>query len=162
MVDLPPPGRIGTLVKRFLSALHKSRIRPSLDLGHVCLMQAACMFEGRLTREQFVELVGAWWDQVTSVEGPAPEAERTPLPEHDEPLPLELLEAQARRIGELIASVMPRGAGFTLLLFDTNTTKGHVTYLSSAVREDMIEALRELLRRLDRHEDATKPATGAN
>jgi hypothetical protein len=146
MSTLPPAGRLLTLTKRLLTALDKAHIRPSLDLGHVELMQAACMFEGRLTREQFVELAGGWWDRAAAVESPVPKPLRTPVPDHA-PLPLELLEEKARDIGRLIGTGMPAGAGFLVVLFDY-APNGHMTYVTSAQRPGAVAMLKELLGKL--------------
>jgi hypothetical protein len=62
---------------------------------------------------------------------------------------LEELERQAREIGRVLKRVLDgtfgaRAVGFALLLFDYGEG-GHMTYVSSADRQDMIKALEEAL-----------------
>lgn len=60
------------------------------------------------------------------------------------------LEDQAREIGRVIASALPAGKGFTLLLFDFGEG-GEMTFISNGNRADVVEALRELIGKLDVH-----------
>jgi hypothetical protein len=80
---LPDPNRIAALARRVLRTFQKATIRPSVDLGHVCLMHAAVLLEGVVTREAFLVLAGEWWDDVVTVESPVPEQERKPLQQTD-------------------------------------------------------------------------------
>lgn len=47
--------------------------------------------------------------------------------------------------GKAFAMRMPKGWGFTLFMFDLNTSDGSMFYISSAQREDMIKALEEFI-----------------
>lgn len=70
------------------------------------------------------------------------------------------LEAKARDIGRLLKRTMPKGVGFTLLLFDFGHD-GWMTYLSSADRQDMIKAMREFIFKLESGaEDFPQQPTG--
>lgn len=60
-----------------------------------------------------------------------------------------LLEEQVESLGREMRSRMPRGAEFALLMFDLGAG-GHLAYCSSARREDMLRALRELVVELER------------
>lgn len=55
------------------------------------------------------------------------------------------IEEHIRKVGRLIKDSMPDGWGFTVLMFDLNTTKGSMFYLSSAERKSMIEAMEEFI-----------------
>jgi len=56
------------------------------------------------------------------------------------------LVATCNKIGKMMGEIMPEGIGFALLLFDLDLGEGGwMTYISSAVREDMIKAIKELL-----------------
>ena len=69
---------------------------------------------------------------------------------------LSKLEATCRAIGGLIASALPLGVGFALVLFDFGEgERNHLTYLSNAQRSDMIKTLREMVEKLEL-EDLTK------
>ena len=67
---------------------------------------------------------------------------------------LKELEKEAREIGKLIdrGLKVAKGEriGFVLLLFDFGGS-GNITYLSNGRREDMIEALKELIGKLETH-----------
>lgn len=57
---------------------------------------------------------------------------------------------EIKRILRSLASLinddyLPEGWGFTLFLFDFNTDKGSIFYMSSADRKDMIKALKEFI-----------------
>lgn len=60
------------------------------------------------------------------------------------PADLAELEALARSIGRTLKVAMPEGVGFALLVFDYGEG-GHLTYVSSARREDMVKAVKEWL-----------------
>lgn len=47
-------------------------------------------------------------------------------------------------IGQILNSALD-GAGFCLLVFDRNTDKGRMNYISNANREDMLTALKEFI-----------------
>jgi hypothetical protein len=58
----------------------------------------------------------------------------------------EQIETKLREIAKDIASKVPKGWGFTLLMFDFNKEKdGGMFYISTAQRETMILSLEELL-----------------
>lgn len=63
------------------------------------------------------------------------------------PVELKDLEERARHVGRLIGQHMPPGVGFALLVFDFGEG-GHMTWLSNAERESMIEAMQEMVARL--------------
>jgi hypothetical protein len=53
---------------------------------------------------------------------------------------------QMNAIGNVIADALPDGYGFTLLIFKTGDVKdGRMNYLSTANREDMLTAMKELI-----------------
>ena len=54
------------------------------------------------------------------------------------------IKAVLRDIGERIASALPDGWGFNLLIFSFGE-KGSMFYLSNAHRESMIEAMQEFI-----------------
>lgn len=60
------------------------------------------------------------------------------------------IEEVLRKVGEVIKEMTPPGWGFTVLLFDVNTTKGSMFYLSSARREDMVKAMKEFIEKNDK------------
>lgn len=67
------------------------------------------------------------------------------------PADLHSMEETCRRIGRVIgegitAEYGGNRVGFALLLFDFGG-KGHLTYISNAQRDDMVEALREFIRK---------------
>jgi hypothetical protein len=55
------------------------------------------------------------------------------------------IEELLRDLGRQIKQLMPEGFGFTLLIYTYD--KGALFYLSSAEREDMIESMKEFIRR---------------
>ncbi len=56
------------------------------------------------------------------------------------------LERQAKKIGHRIARALPKGVGFTLLVFDFGEAgTGNLAYLSNAQRSDMLKAMREFI-----------------
>lgn len=61
---------------------------------------------------------------------------------------LEEMEETCREIGTVIGSALPPETGFALMMFN-HGEKGHMTYVSNASREEMIEALKELIARLE-------------
>lgn len=52
---------------------------------------------------------------------------------------------QMNAIAEVLDDTMPKGWGFTLLMFEFGTNDGRMNYISNAPREDMISALKELV-----------------
>lgn len=54
------------------------------------------------------------------------------------------LERLSRTLGSIMADAMPPGVGFTLLVFDFGE-RGNLAYISNAVREDMLAAMREFI-----------------
>jgi len=62
--------------------------------------------------------------------------------------PLQSLEANARKLARLVGQDLPKGVGFTLLLFDFGHG-GHLTYVSNAERGDMLRALDEFRERMN-------------
>lgn len=54
------------------------------------------------------------------------------------------IEKHLKGIGATIAGVLPKGIGFTLLLFEFSE-EGGMYYMSNAQRKDMIKALEEFL-----------------
>lgn len=65
---------------------------------------------------------------------------------------LPLLERLARRLAERLQSSIPRGVGFTLLVFDAPSVEGWITYISNADRADMLKTMKELMGRWQRQE----------
>lgn len=61
---------------------------------------------------------------------------------------LEEAEQSARALGRVIYDVMPDGWGFTLMMFSYGEG-GNTTYISTARREDMLKALREMIEKLE-------------
>ncbi len=66
----------------------------------------------------------------------------------DREIMLEELEDLAKEVGRLIKDVMPKGVGFTLMIF-TMGEGGWMTYLSSAERTTMIKAMKEFIEKAD-------------
>jgi hypothetical protein len=52
---------------------------------------------------------------------------------------------QMEAIGSAIDDLLPEGWGFALLMFPLGDRAGRMNYMSSANREDMIAALKELI-----------------
>ena len=52
-------------------------------------------------------------------------------------------------VASLIGAALPEGYGFALLVFDSNTSKGFMNYISNAERADMKRALREFLEHME-------------
>lgn len=63
---------------------------------------------------------------------------------------LEELEEGARHLGETIAEACPPDTGFCLLLFDY-VPGGWMTFISNADRQDMVQALKKLITKLEAH-----------
>lgn len=61
-----------------------------------------------------------------------------------------------RTLAEMITSVLPKGIGFALVVFQYHKP-GIANYISSAERESMIAALRETLHRLESKQDFQTP-----
>jgi hypothetical protein len=59
------------------------------------------------------------------------------------------VEGIARDLGRTIASALPGGLGFAVLVFDFGDG-GTMAYMSNAKREQMIRALRELIDKLEK------------
>jgi hypothetical protein len=57
------------------------------------------------------------------------------------------LEESCSRLGRTIGAQLPKGIGFTLLMFDFGG-KGNFAYLSNAQRSDMIELLHEAIAKI--------------
>lgn len=66
----------------------------------------------------------------------------------DEEINLEVrneeIEKLLRVVGLTIKDIMPKGWGFTVLMFDYGD-HGNMFYMSSAEREDMIKAMKEFI-----------------
>jgi hypothetical protein len=60
----------------------------------------------------------------------------------------ERLEAECRELGTVMMPYMPRGTGFTLVLYDFGSG-GNMAYISNGNREDCLAMLRELLGKID-------------
>lgn len=56
------------------------------------------------------------------------------------------IEVKLKEIGKIIKSVLPKGWGFSLMIFNYGD-KGNMFYISSANRQDMIEAMKEFIER---------------
>lgn len=69
---------------------------------------------------------------------------------------LKIIEEKAKEVGRLIRKQLPEWAGFTLILF-TLGEKGWMTYLSTAVREDMIKGMKELIEKMEAEGDESQP-----
>lgn len=54
-------------------------------------------------------------------------------------------ESRLRAAIEAVEKMMPPGMGITILVFERNTDKGNIGYISNARREDMRRALTEFL-----------------
>jgi hypothetical protein len=57
-------------------------------------------------------------------------------------------EKALREVGGILKEQMPPGYGFMLMIFEYGE-KGAMFYLSSAVRADMIETLKEFIKKLE-------------
>lgn len=66
----------------------------------------------------------------------------------DLPKELEEREEILRQAMLLVVQMFPTGTGLLIMAFDFGDT-GHMSYISNAQREGMIEALREQLQRLE-------------
>lgn len=57
------------------------------------------------------------------------------------------IEKILQELAKLINSMMPKGWGFTLLIFDytDSVDKGSMFYISSARRKDMVKAMMEFI-----------------
>lgn len=53
-------------------------------------------------------------------------------------------EIALKKLGNLIKEKVPKGMGFTLLMFDYGPT-GNMFYISSAVRKDVIASMKEFI-----------------
>ncbi len=67
--------------------------------------------------------------------------------EKEEPIP-GVVRADMQAIASAIEKTLPKSHGFALLVFDYGEG-GRMSYISNARREDMHEALRELLGKWD-------------
>ncbi len=56
------------------------------------------------------------------------------------------LEADARKLADQLRAQLPANIGFTLFLFDYGDT-GNMTYISTAQRDDMVEVIRNWLKK---------------
>lgn len=59
----------------------------------------------------------------------------------------DVIEKALKALGDQIKGFLPKGWGFTLMLFDTDTTRGSMFYISSANRDDMIKAMKEFIKK---------------
>jgi hypothetical protein len=50
-----------------------------------------------------------------------------------------------KEVAAALAGVLPKGFGFSLLVFEMNVPTGFMNYISNANREDMLCALKELI-----------------
>jgi len=57
----------------------------------------------------------------------------------------EKIKAHLQLVARQLKSETPKGWGFTILMFDLDTTKGSMFYLSSAERASMIAAMEEFI-----------------
>lgn len=59
------------------------------------------------------------------------------------------IEHLLRRIANLIKKLLPKGWGFTLILFEygSEEDKGSTFYMSTATRDTMIEYMKEFIRK---------------
>lgn len=64
----------------------------------------------------------------------------------DLPAELHEREARLRNVIRHLEDVFP-GSGIMVMVFDTNTTEGHMSYISNCKRADMIKALEDQLAR---------------
>lgn len=55
------------------------------------------------------------------------------------------IEIRMKELGQLLGGSLPEGWGFTLLLFDFNTTEGSLFYTSNAAREDVITMMKKFI-----------------
>lgn len=65
-------------------------------------------------------------------------------PKHQDFIQPEVREAM-REVADALAGVLPKGFGFSLLVFEMNMDKGFMNYISNANREDMLCAFKELI-----------------
>ena len=56
----------------------------------------------------------------------------------------EAVEASLKDLGSLIGNNIPPGYGFTLMIFSYGKS-GHLFYISSAQREDIIKVMKEFI-----------------
>jgi hypothetical protein len=55
------------------------------------------------------------------------------------------VHAQMNAIAEVLSDALPKGWGFTLLMFRLDVHDGRMNYISSADREPMLAAMKELI-----------------
>lgn len=56
------------------------------------------------------------------------------------------IEGKLKGIGREIAGQLPKGWGFTLMIFDMNTDKGSMFYISNGSRQDVIKSMIEFIK----------------
>lgn len=60
------------------------------------------------------------------------------------------IREQMQAVGEAVSMFLPDGYGFTLLIFRTGDVEdGRMNYMSTANREDMLVALKELVANME-------------
>ena len=59
------------------------------------------------------------------------------------------VESGMQYAAELLHDVLPKNFGFALLVFEMDTDKGYMNYISSAQRDDMLAALKELVANME-------------
>lgn len=64
----------------------------------------------------------------------------------------EEIRIKLQEMADQIKKMVPRGWGFTLLLFDYYQEWGSIMYISTAEREAMKKTMRELLEKWEREE----------
>lgn len=57
------------------------------------------------------------------------------------------IEGVLSGLGKKIQKYLPKGWGFSLFIFDFNTDKGSIFYISNAKRDDMLKALKEFIKK---------------
>lgn len=76
---------------------------------------------------------------------------------------IEELEERARVLARTIQTTLPKGVGFTLLLFNFDPHRD-TTYISNADRETMIHAMQEFIDKVGKQDDeqTTEAKPGRN
>lgn len=75
-------------------------------------------------------------------------AGQIPVIEHADSTPPELI-AKLNQLARDLRVKLPPGVGFTLFLFDYGQD-GHLAYISTAEREDMVKVVREWLEKMEK------------
>lgn len=71
------------------------------------------------------------------------------------PFPLEQMHKAIEAAGDAVAELTPDGLGWMVAMFDVDEL-GHLTYMGTLERDDMIAALRELIAALEKAKDAER------